>query len=219
MTTVEGSLQANEAIVYTLPANQGQTLTATLEGEGVLLSVLKPDRQPVNDQANRVPSWKGTLDSNGDYIIRLSPVKGVTSSNYKLKLSLEPAASPSPSPSATPSPSPSTPPDYDVQLLTPSDPNGAQVSDKTSNTRIKRYLVNAQPGQVLKAELVQGAATLDIHYPSGRPVENASGVVTWSARVSEGGEYQIDVVAPEPTDFTLNVNVQEAPQQSPGNPP
>jgi serine/threonine-protein kinase len=212
VTTVEGSLQANEAILYRFPtAAPGQILTATLEGEGVLLSVLNPARQPANDQAERVLSWKGILDTAGDYTIRLSPVKGVASSNYKLKLSLEPAPAPTPSPSPSPSASPTPPPDFDVQSL-PSDPNGTQVSDQTANPRIKRYLVKARPGQVLKAELVQGAATLDIHYPNGQSVENASGVVTWSARVLEGGRYKIDVVAPQPTNFTLNVAVQEAPQ-------
>lgn len=215
LTSVEGSLQANEAIVYTIPATQGQVLTATLEGEGVLLSVLTPDRQPANDQADRVLSWKGGLDATGDYAIRLSPVKGISSSNYKLKVSLEATLpSPSPEPSLEPSPSPSVPPEFDVQLLPD---NNSQVSGQTGGDRIKRYLVNAQPGQVLKAEILQGAVTLNIHYPDGRPVENASGIVTWNARIFEGGEYQIDVVAQQPTDFALNVLVQD-PEFPPENP-
>ena len=73
-------------------------------------------------------------------------------------------------------------------------------------------MINVRPGQVLKAELLQGAVTLNIHYPDGRPVENASGVVTWNARIFEGGEYQLDVVATQPTDFLLNLAIQELPQ-------
>ncbi len=215
LTSVEGSLQANEAVVYIVPATQGQVLTATLEGEGVLLSVLTPDRQPANDQADRVLSWKGSLDATGDYAIRLSPVKGVSSSNYKLKASLEAAVqSPSPEPNPSPSPSPSATPEFDVRLLPD---NNSQISSQTGGDRIKRYLVNAQPGQVLKAEILQGAVTLNIHYPDGRPVENASGIVTWNARIFEGGEYQIDVVAQQPTDFALNVQVQD-PASPPENP-
>jgi serine/threonine-protein kinase len=56
---------------------------------------------------------------------------------------------------------------------------------------------------------LQGAVTLNIRYPDGRPVENASGVVTWNARIFEGGEYQIDVLADQSTDFTLGLSVQD----------
>lgn len=204
ITSVEGNLQANEAIVYTIPVTEGQILTATLEGEGVLLTVLDPDRQPADSPAERVLSWQGTLNRTGDYGIRLSPVRGVSSSNYKLKVSLEQPPEPSPEPS----PSPITP-ELDVEFLTPTPNAPTQVSGQTSETRIKRYLVNAQSGQVLKAELLQGAVTLNIRYPDGRPVENASGIVTWNARIFEGGEYQIDVIAPQATDFTLAVGIQE----------
>lgn len=237
-TTVEGSLQANESIVYTFPATEGQTLTATVEGEGVLLSVLAPDGQPAGDQAEGVASWKGSLNATGDYTIRLKPIGSIPASNYRLKANLEevqppapdpfpepspepspePLPAPSPDPSPEPTPSPSPAPDYDVQFLTP-DPNGTQVSDQSSDVRIKRYLVNAQPGQVLKAEILQGAVTLNIRYPDGRPVENASGVVTWNARIFEGGEYQIDVMATQPTEFAMNVAVQEGPSPFPGSPP
>jgi serine/threonine-protein kinase len=109
-----------------------------------------------------------------------------------------------------------TQPDFDVQPLT--DANN-QVSGQTSDERVKRYLINTQPGQVLKAEILSGAVTLTIRYPDGRPVENATGVVTWDARIFEGGEYQIDVVGTQPTDFTLNVAVQNGPSPVPENPP
>ena len=96
---------------------------------------------------------------------------------------------------------------------------GTQVSDQSSDARIKRYLVNVQPGQVLKAEILQGAVTLNVRYPDGRPVENASSVVTWNARIFEGGEYQIDVMATQPTDFAMTVAVQDGPSPVPGNLP
>lgn len=218
-TRFEGSLQANESILYSFGATEGQTLTATLEGEGVLLSVLQPDRQPVDDQAQRALSWKGGLGITGDYAIRLSPVKGVAASDYRLKLTLDPAPVQPPSPSPEPSPSPLPAPEPDVQTLTPELNRETQVRGQTSEQQMKRYLVELRPGQVLKAELLQGAVTLDIRYPDGRLVENASGVVTWNARIFEGGLYQLDVVATQPTEFLLNLSVQEPPPlpDAPGN--
>jgi len=209
-TRFEGSLRANESILYNFGASEGQTLSATLEGEGVLLSVLKPDRQPIDDQAQRVLSWKGGLSTTGDYEIRLSPVKGVAASDYRLKLSLEPAQVLPPSPEPSPSPSPA--PELQIQRLTLDLNHDQQIRGQSSEQRMQRYLINVRPGQVLKAELLQGAVTLNVHYPDGRPVENASGVVTWNARIFEGGEYQLDVVATQPTDFLLNLAIQELPQ-------
>jgi serine/threonine-protein kinase len=83
-----------------------------------------------------------------------------------------------------------------------------QVSARTSPQRIKRYLVNVQQGQVLKADIQPGGATLDIRYPDGTLVEDASGVLSWQAQVPRAGEYQIDVIAPEDTPFTLDISVR-----------
>jgi serine/threonine protein kinase len=213
-TQVEGNLKSNEAIVYVVPAEQGQTLTASLQGEGMLLSVLAPNRQPANDQADRVPSWQGALDFTGDYLVRLSPVKGVSESDYKLSLSLQAAAaSPTPSSTPTPSPSPAAPSIDTQQLNIPPGPPGVQVSDQASDTVTKRYLVNVEPGQVLSAEILQGAVTLNIRHPDGRLVDNASGIVTWQSQVFEPGDYQIDVLATQPTNFTLSVKVAGRPLQ------
>ncbi|HEY9641553.1 MAG TPA: serine/threonine protein kinase, partial [Coleofasciculaceae cyanobacterium] len=191
-----------------IPAQQGQTLSAALEGEGVLLTVLAPNREPI---ADRVPSWQNTLNFTGDYTVRLSPVKGLPESDFRLNLNLQAAPAPSPSPS-TPPPSPiDTPPPAEPQIeAAPLDlPLGRPIefSDQASNTVTKRYLVDVQPRQILSVEVLSGSVTLNIRYPNGEIVEGGSGVGNWSGRIFDQGRYQIDVNATEPAPFSLRVLV------------
>jgi len=206
-------LKANETISYVVPGQQAQTLSAYLGGEGILMTVLGPDQNPVNNRARRVSVWEGVLPYTGDYYIQLSPVRGIAQADYELELNLKEPAEPTPSPSTTPSPTPiptpSPTPAVDVEQVSfPAGATETQVSGRTSSTTIKRYLVAAQAGQVLNVEITNGAATLDIRYPDGRLVEDASGIVSWQSQVPIGGDYQIDVIAVRDTDFTLTVSTQ-----------
>jgi serine/threonine-protein kinase len=205
-TTTEGSLRANETINYLVSAEEGETLNTYVEGEGVLLSVFSPSGELVDNRAERVSFWEGTLAESGDYTIQIRPVQGLEQSDYQLSVNL---AAPEPEPEPTPSPSP-TPVEPEIEtrrLSFPDGETGVEVSGRASAEVIRRYLVNAQAGQILSAELLEGPVTLNIRYPNGELVEDASGVVFWQAQLPETGDYQIDVIATQPSDFTLDVSV------------
>ncbi len=84
---VRGSLKANMTIDYTFHGEQGQQISA-MANQGVLLSVLGLNQAPIDDSANQVTRYKGTLPSTGDYTIELSPAQGVAASRYRLALRL-----------------------------------------------------------------------------------------------------------------------------------
>ncbi|MBW4514690.1 MAG: protein kinase [Timaviella obliquedivisa GSE-PSE-MK23-08B] len=210
---VEGNLREKESINYIIPAQQGDTLTASLEGEGVLMTVFAPTRDPANNQATRVPSWQGILDFTGNYVISLSPVQGVSESVFKLNMSL---LAPTPTPTATPTPTPTSietlPPDPpERQVITQSlDLQAGQpfeFSDESDQTKIQRYLINVQPGQVMKVEVKQGEVKLDVRSPSGELVDDARGLTNWEGQITEAGNYQIDVIADQRASFTLSVGI------------
>ncbi|HBW56405.1 MAG TPA: serine/threonine protein kinase, partial [Oscillatoriales bacterium UBA8482] len=110
---VEGNLQASEAINYVVSAEAGQQFYASVSGEGVLLTLIGPDQQPIN-QATSVSLWQGTLPITGDYTVILKSIPGLAKTDYKLELTLinslppiipsEPE--PEPIPSAEPEPIP-----------------------------------------------------------------------------------------------------------------
>ncbi len=223
----KGTIKANSTIDYIVRGEQGQRFNTFLSNsEGVLMTVLGPDQNPVSNRAKRTLGWKGTLPFTGNYIVQLSPIKGLTQANYNLSISLgkletsptspspttEPTTEPTieptttPPPTITPSPS-SSPgaPGYDIERLRlRSGEKSFLAVGQTRPNKIKRYLINVQKGQALKVGIQSGAVSLDIRYADGSPVPDASGILSWNQPLPKSGLYKIDVIANEPTKFILN---------------
>ena len=199
-TSIESTIKANTTANYTFKGEQGQQLTAAVENEGVLLTVLAPNSAPIDAQATRVTRYQGILPATGDYTIQLTPIEGVDQSQYKLNLGLEnsPVAEPTPTstpitPTSLPSPSQEGS-SVDTETIS-SEPGRKEISGRTSGRQqIKRYLVNVQSGQELSVIVTKGAVTLDIRGPNGQLLEDANRLLSWQTQVRQGGEYQIDVV-------------------------
>ena len=102
VSSVEGSLKANATMNYTFNGEQGQELSTILTEEGVLLTVLGSNQEPIDDAARRVTRYQGILPFTGKYTIALSPVRGVAESNYKLNIRLEKPIETTPTPTVTP---------------------------------------------------------------------------------------------------------------------
>jgi serine/threonine protein kinase len=208
-----GTLQSNQVLTFNIKGTQGQKLTAALGGEGILMSVLSPTGEPVADQAKRVTFWEGTLPFTGNYGIELRTIKGLPKADFKLDLKLQdPPPEPSPSPTVSPTvtPSPDDPsPDPTVKTERVQFPAGqtmTQVQGSTDGQVIRRYLVSAQANQSMRLAL-KGDGAFTVRYQNGNPIGDASDRQAWNARLSEAGDYQVDVVLPKGGDFTLEVEV------------
>ena len=209
--TKTGTLRSNETVTYILAAEQGQQLAAVISGEGVLMTLLGPNRQPLGGQSNRVSLWQGTLPYTGSYYVQLSPVKGLDKSDYRLDVSLRNAATPSPTPTptpSTPSPSPSTPTVQSHRVQFGAGQTATTVSDRANPQIIHRYLVRATEGQIFKAAVRDGAVTLNISSPDGKAIQDAANVVSWENQLPMSGTYQIDVTAAQDTNFSLDISVR-----------
>lgn len=211
--TIPGSLRANETVNYVISAQQGQQLSAALAGEGVLLTVLAPDDEPVEDGARRRQQWQGKLPFDGNYTIQLSPVKGAADRSYKLELTLSNPA---------PSPSPSTPPpaNIDSERVSTGDLSQGAVTRQGSvnPSLIRRYLVDLQQGQSLRAEVFSdGGATLTFRFPEsagGQPIPDMSGTAG-EIQAPYNGVYQIDVSASREVGYTIELNLLNPEQPAP----
>ncbi len=206
----DGSLKANETINYVITGQQGDQLTALLNGDGVLMNMLGPNKDPLGPNARRVSFWQGSLPFDGSYIIQLRPVRGLSRSDYRLELTLSSAPQPSPSPTFSPTPTPPPEPTIDTQRVRfPPGSNGTLISGQTTPAVIRRYLVNARRGQILSVRVVSGSVTLDIRYPGGRLVEDASNVLSWESELPSDGDYMIDVVANQSDQYRVDVNIRD----------
>lgn len=235
--TVEGNMRSGDTVVYPLTAEAGQTLTVEQTEEGVLLTVLGPDGKPVERRANRVRSWQGVLEEGGEYKIQMSPVKGVSSSNYSLGVTLsilpetveeppdpstggegqEPSVPGEPDPNAPDVPEPNAP-EPPVQPSIQSErvnfPSGADrilLANGVAPGEVRRYVVNAREGQIMTVRITeaQGPAGFDVLMPGGETMADASGIVFWESYLPAGGDYSIDVSAAQAAQFTLEIAVSD----------
>ncbi len=231
---VEGNMRGGDTVNYPLVAEAGQELSVSVEQESVLLSVLDAEGNPVRRNANRVSQWEGELRDAGEYRIQLSPVRGVPNSDYRLEVTLgaPPALEPDPiipepepevpaipdentgagsqPPIEEPAQPPEEPAQIDVQSQRVSFPSGAdsiRVANNVAPGQVKRYLVNAQEGQILTVRITESQAPVffDLLLPSGDMVADADSLQTWQGLLPQGGDYSIDVTADQFSEFTLEI--------------
>jgi serine/threonine-protein kinase len=228
--TVTGNLRADETINYRVRAESGQVLRAAMNSEGVLLSVRNPQGELVDSSAERVQRWQGDIQTDGEHVIQLRPIAGLESSDYELAVSLSEALEESPeeveSPEPEPSPEPTTPTEprpsepepepqpepriIEQRVQVPAGATTVQLADQVSENRIRRYLVSVQAGQTLSVDLpnVSGPVVVDVRYPSGTLIPDASRILAWEGEIVEGGDYIVDVRSSEPAEYTLRLTVE-----------
>ncbi|GAB4467699.1 MAG: hypothetical protein OHK0037_24650 [Elainellaceae cyanobacterium] len=208
-TTANGSLRDNQTINYLITMAAGETLTARLDGDGVIMTVLNPDRQPVDGQASQVLQWRGTAAYAGDYVVQVKPLSGISRTDYALNLSLEgvpPSPPPPPPPPPDPSPLPEQPPEVDIrtEMLNLSPGESQEVDNQVRANRMRRYLVDLQSDQGLVVEIIQGDVLVDLRDPNGRSLSSASGgTLQIGPGLPQSGRYQIDVSANQTVNFVL----------------
>lgn len=115
-------------VLYGFTANADQILDVTLQGEGVRLTLLGSNQEPVSNTTTEIKQWRGQLPSNGNYTLRLSLAPGISQSDYQLQVTLSDPVIPTPTPTeSSPSPeplptdlaSPTTPPTLNPEPDTP----------------------------------------------------------------------------------------------------
>lgn len=109
-TSKEGNLKTNQTITYIISAQQGQQLSVAVVRGNVSITVLAPNRIPIDFQAKQVQRWEGLLPLPGDYYIELSSIAGATDSDYKLDVILTNPVQPTPSESPQTIPEPNLSP-------------------------------------------------------------------------------------------------------------
>ncbi|MEL6816831.1 MAG: hypothetical protein AAFP03_18795 [Cyanobacteria bacterium J06598_3] len=102
-----------------------------------------------------------------------------------------------------------------IQSQRVSFPTGSEsikVANNVAPGQIKRYIVNAQEGQILTVRVTesQGPVFFDLLLPSGDLVADAANLQTWQGFLPQGGDYSIDVAADQLSEFTLEIGASSA---------
>lgn len=135
---IPNKISGNAVHAYKITAKAGQLLSATVTGNGVLLSILNEQGVGIPGTVN-VPSTELDIPADGTYLVQLRVIAGAPETPYQLKVALkDKAISTPPTPLASPSgvPTPATgaptPPAPPTPLATPSQAP-AQIEIKVRN--------------------------------------------------------------------------------------
>ena len=229
-------LPPNQVINYQFAAERGDRLVASVQGEGVQMSILNADNsRPVDPSADRVSRWSGRFGTSGQYLVRLRNTSS-NSSEFSLWLNLEaptpsptptPTSTPSPTPTPTPTPSPTptpTPSPTPTPTATPSPiktpsvelvpltlPGGRQVVvDRLDTNQARDYLISVERGQKF-AISTNGNIVMEVYGPDGQLIPDAAGIRGFfSMQAPIGGEYRFRVTprSQDPANYTVDVTIR-----------
>ena len=207
--TLTDSLVAQQTLVYEFEAEAGERLKASLQKEGVLLTVLNPAGQAVVERADRVRRWEGVLPDAGTYAVALRPVSGLAKADFELALNLE--AAPVKEPEPEPEPAEPTYLEERLQFVPGID---RVLKAELGANQIQRYRIPVEPGQILNAQVLEGDAILRFYDAAGNPIPDMvgpNGAVEAVAR----GEYTIDVEPGASGSYAVNIGIQRASEPEP----
>ena len=98
----------------------------------------------------------------------------------------------------------------DIRSQRVSFPSGAEFINVANNVApgpVKRYVVNAQGGQILTVRVISSdrPVSFSLLLPSGDLLADAANLQTWQGFLPQGGDYSIDVVGDQLAEFTLEI--------------
>ncbi|MEO0869140.1 MAG: serine/threonine protein kinase, partial [Cyanobacteria bacterium J06642_11] len=145
-TTVEGELNRGDTVSYRFAAQAGQTLSTSLEGEGVVLSILDAEGSILRG-GRRVNDWQGELPEDATYIVKVLTTRGTEQGTYKISLGLladEPAPDETDNGEATDELE-GTPPENDSETETDNtEPDEGVIPDQTDEPEDIQEQISSQ---------------------------------------------------------------------------
>lgn len=188
-TILEGNLGENGLQSYLLPASEGQILTTSLSGAGVVMNVLRSTQEGLDAAAYQTRSWTGQLPATDQYLIQISG-----SGDYKLDVAITPASRPTQ--------------EKIERIAFARGSNGTTVTGSISPQQLQRYLFKATQGQLVLVKVLQGTVSFSAIAPNG---ERIGGTTTqakdWKGRLPMAGDYVIEVTSAQAEDYALSVEI------------
>jgi serine/threonine-protein kinase len=188
-TAVQGYLQATEMQPYTLQAAQGQIMSVTLQGAGVVMNLLRSNQEAIDAASHQTRSWTGQLPADDRYMIQVSGTGA-----YTLDVAITPLTRP-------------TQEKIQRVAFAPGK-SGTTVTGQIAPNQIQRYLLKAKQGQLLVVKVLQGSVSFSAIAPNGQRIgSNATNTKSWQGRLPQDGAYMIEVSGNEPEGYAIALEV------------
>ena len=184
----QGNLQGQNQQPYSFEGTEGQVITVSLTGPGVILNILNSRQQPITESAQNTHRWTGQLPANDQYYVQV-----IGTGAYTLDIALTP-----PLAASLEKPQP--------VLLDPGTTSTKIVGTLLPNHR-RRYTIRALQGQTLGVKLLQGKVALNAIAPNQVSFGKANSK-QWEEKLPMDGDYQLEVSATQTEDYTLWIEVR-----------
>ena len=188
-TTLQGTLPDQGVRSYFLKASQGQVLTATLSGSGVVMNLLRSNQNGIDAAAYQTRSWTGQLPADDQYFIQISG-----SGDYLLDVAATPLSRPTQ--------------DRIERVTFARGTNGTTVTGTIAPQKIRRYLLKAKQGQLVLVKKLQGNVNLIAIAPDGQQLgDNTPNAQAWKGRLPNDGDYVFEISAKQPGDYAVSFEI------------
>lgn len=186
---VQGNLLEQNSQLYTLEASQGQIMTVTIEGTGVLMNLLQGNGQVIDSSSHQMRSWTGQLPKTDRYTIEVTGTGA-----YSLDVAITPISQFT---------------DSNIQPVQfPRGRNETTVTGGLQPKQRRRYLLKASARQVMAVRALKGDISMVVLAPTGQRVGGSSTESrNWKGRLPMDGEYTIEVTSKQKQDFALGFEI------------
>jgi serine/threonine protein kinase len=186
---VLGNLQEQTMQPYVLEASQGQIMSVTLQGTGVVMNLLRSNGQAIDSSAQDTRNWAAPLPANDKYIIQVTG-----SGPYSLDVTI------------TPSPLENS----NVQRVQFARGKASTtVTGDIQPKKVRRYLLEARTQQLMALQVLKGNVTLSVITPNGKRIGGSSKAVRhWMGNLPMTGEYTIEVSSSKKDKFVLAFEIR-----------
>lgn len=210
--TVKDRIAPGEKIIYRFTAQKDQTMTASLTGANLEMTLLYEDQKPIDDRSSNLTLgyWKGKLPASGAYFVEIRLLEATEPQEFTLDINLvSPPPPPPPEPpkeEPKPAPPPPEPPEITTkEIQFPPDSNGVAITDSLKPNQILKYQLQLEPERNVTI-YHEGNILLQLYDPNGVLLLDFRDGNPKSIQTAIGGVYDIIVEADKPTDFQLFID-------------
>lgn len=187
-SVLQGNLQQYTLQPYLLKGVQGQIITVTLQGTGVIMNLLRSNQQGIDASAYQTRSWTGQLPVDDDYVIQV-----LGTGSYSLEVAMTPTSRSIEMPTQ--------------RVKFARGTTGTTVTGDIAPNQLRTYLLKAKAGQMSAIKVLQGEVNLSVISPTGDRIGGSTSVPNWQGRLPLDGDYAIEVSANQPGQFAISLEI------------
>jgi len=154
------------------------------------MNLTRSNGEPINIAAAQTQSWTGQLPAEDEYSIQVTG-KG----DYSLEVVITPLSRPS---------------QEQIERINLAQGNHATtVTGQINSNQVRRYLLQAKQGQLLRIKLLEGQIKFRAIAPTGQPIiyNSIENQKEWQDRLPQAGDYVIELTTQKSNTYALLVEI------------